>query len=263
MNNWSNKTVAFLATGWPWPKEGGSGLRKILEQVESGSIQVKKILIVSWHKDGWVESIYKEFSKKLNNIVWEFQFLDNFPKRQGDNSFSTEDTAWIRNVYKTMLDVHNPDYVFLSGWIKHVLGIDLDKLINIHPWATWEPYWWIKKYWDKVHDEVWWAYERSEIKRTCVTMHFADEDVDTSKYLIAQVPVEIDGCETQKEMKARVNQMEHQIQWIVTKAIIEWDIYLNSQDLVIIKDSAKLLAQLPSGTILWNITKLDLSAESL
>jgi folate-dependent phosphoribosylglycinamide formyltransferase PurN len=52
-------------------------------------------------------------------------------------------------------------------------------------------------------------------------MHFADEDVDTSKYLIAQVPVEIDGCETQKEMKARVNQMEHQIQWIVTKAIIE------------------------------------------
>jgi hypothetical protein len=64
-------------------------------------------------------------------------------------------------------------------------------------------------------------------------------------------------------MKARVNQMEHQIQWIVTKAIIEWDIYLNSQDLVIIKDSAKLLAQLPSGTILWNITKLDLSAESL
>jgi phosphoribosylglycinamide formyltransferase-1 len=125
-------------------------------------------------------------------------------------------------MYLGLVKEFDLDYIFLSGWVKQILGLKANKVINIHPGPLGE-YGGEKMYGDHVHEKVWRNYFDGKIVSSAVTMHFVPSEVndkmDTGP-IIVQVPVSLVGCTTQKEVKERVNQMEHKIQWQITEHVI-------------------------------------------
>jgi folate-dependent phosphoribosylglycinamide formyltransferase PurN len=66
-------------------------------------------------------------------------------------------------------------------------------------------------YGSHVHERVWQDYEAGMIQRTCVTMHYVTDEVDRGP-IICQIPVEIDDCNSAKEVGDKVNKVEHEWQ---------------------------------------------------
>ena len=221
------KNIWIFASGsedgwWSWAKV-------LLERIEAEDIDwVENVLIVSNHAAWWPFQLTEEFKKKFDDLdIWlNFHHVEDFPKRGEDKEFSDEDRVRIIDIYRNIYKDNNLDYVFLSGWIKHVLWLDIENTINIHPGPIQEPYWGLNLYGQKVHEKVWEDYQAWKIKRTCVTMHFVNDELDRGQ-VICQIPVELEGCKSTKDVKERVNAKEHEWQWQITRLVIRWEIHLD------------------------------------
>ncbi len=225
--------IWIFASGWPRYGEWGSGAKKILEQVVSGQIKVNEITLVSNHIEGWVYKIYQDMLSKILTLGIDIKYLHipYFPTRWEDGEFSDFDKKIITNICQKIFSENELDYVFLSGYIKHVLWIAVSKLVNIHPGPTQEPYWWVWMHGMKVHEKVWEDYQAWKIERTCVTMHYVTDEVDRGP-VICQIPVELNDCNSAKEIARKVNKVEHEWQWQITKMVIEGKIYLDEEGIV-------------------------------
>lgn len=211
-----------------------SGAKKLLERIETWDIPwVETVTMVSNHAAWWPSHIVDEFKSRFEELwIWlNFHHINNFPERWEDWKFSSSDETFIREIGLGIMRDNNLDYIFLSGWIKYVLWLPMEKVINIHPWPTQEPYGWEGMYGSKVHKKVWEDYEAWIIIKSCVTMHYVTDEVDRGP-VICQIPVELEGCEWPDDVAKKVNQVEHEWQWKITKMIIDWDISIDDNSIV-------------------------------
>lgn len=103
------------------------------------------------------------------------------------------------------------------------MGLPANKVVNIHPGPLGE-YGGIGSYGKHDHEKVWQDYFDGKIVSSAVTMHFVQsgegDEMDNGEGIIVQVPVPLTDCQSQADVKSRVNDMEHQIQWQITEHVI-------------------------------------------
>ncbi|NUJ98105.1 hypothetical protein HGA92_04965 [Candidatus Gracilibacteria bacterium] len=205
--------VGFFGTGEKEYGHGGSGIEKLLEKVKSGDIQAIVALIVSNYSNGGV----KEKADKFNI---PFHHMTGFPKRESNGKFSEENLQVIREIYQKIIRENNLEYVFLSGLLNYVAGLKPHKTVNVHPGPTQEGYGGKGMYGMHVHRKIWEDYKAGKINQTCVTMHYVTDKFDDPKFTIVQVPVTLEDCNSEDDVKNKVNKMEHIIQWKITQMVI-------------------------------------------
>jgi len=235
-NSWvefsNKKNIWIFASG---SKDGWwSGAKKILEKLDSWDISwVSSVTMVSNHAQWGPYQIVNEFKTRFEEL-WiglNFHYVDNFPKRWEAWKFSSTDEDIIREIGLGIMRDNHLDYIFLSGWIKQVLWLPMEKVINIHPGPTQDPYGWKGMYGSKVHEKIWDDYQAWIIQRSCVTMHYVTDEVDRG-LIICQIPVELDGCTSADDVGRKVNAVEHDWQWKITKMIIDGDISIDKNWIV-------------------------------
>lgn len=95
-------------------------------------------------------------------------------------------------------------WIFLAGYMRIAGPVLLqafeNKIVNIHPSL-------LPAFPGK--DAIGQAF-RARVKITGVTVHFIDEGIDTGP-IIAQEPVEVFPDDTEKELKKRIQNVEHQL----------------------------------------------------
>jgi len=137
-NSWvefsNKKNIWIFASG---SKDGWwSGAKKILEKLDSWDISwVSSVTMVSNHAQWGPYQIVNEFKTRFEEL-WiglNFHYVDNFPKRWEAWKFSSTDEDIIREIGLGIMRDNHLDYIFLSGWIKQVLWLPMEKVINIHP----------------------------------------------------------------------------------------------------------------------------------
>jgi len=232
--------VWLFWTGWEKYHEWWSGIENILEIFWAYDIKDRVSVIVS---DNWNGGVRK---KAYNNWI-PFHYFDNFPKRWEGWNFSELDLSRIENKYKEIVEKYDLEYVFMSWWLKYILWLTPNKTVNIHPGPVEEPYGWKWMYWDNIHKKVWEDYTNWTINQTCVTMHFVNEKFDDGPIII-QLPVWMVWCNSWEDVKERVNNIEHLIQWKITLLIMQWEISWSWVEWEPV--------QFPEGFLYWE--KLDL-----
>ena len=257
------KTIWIFASGW---KEGWwSGAKLLIEKILDWEITwVKKVLLLSNHVKGGVHNILNGSQEKkwlkervdASDIEFEFVAIPDFPKRVVDESrssrLSVESEENITNYCNELIETYKFDYTFLSGWLKMLLEI---KAVNIHPGPTQDWYGWDGKHWDIVHNMIWNNYKEWTINQSCVTMHWITGKYDDEEYNIVQVPVSLAWCNSADDVWTAVNKMEHEIQWKVTKMIIDGDISWSweEDDEVIINQEVVERMSFPEWTVFGKI----------
>lgn len=209
------KTLVF-ATGSA--KGGGSGFEKLVLSTRSGVLDTEIVGVVSNYAQGGVQKLAEKY--KIPFIP----FLG----------------PWTAEAYQKIAKESRADFFALSGWLKIVLGLDPNTrfnpqtVINNHPSL-------IPKFCGKgmyghhVHEAVIPAYQRGEITRTGLTMHFVDEVYDHGP-IFFQCTVKINEDDTPDSIGDRVNKQEHRFQSIITNLVvnglISWD-GVNPKSLVV------------------------------
>lgn len=75
-----------------------------------------------------------------------------------------------------------------------------------------------------VHDKIYQDLMAGKIKRTCVSMHFVTPQYDDPQGLIFQYPVELDTSDTPATIAQKVNKIEHERQWKITRMVAHGEI---------------------------------------
>ena len=211
------KNIAIFATWtpiWWW-----SWLNELLKNIESWKIKnVWKIHIVTNYPNGWVVRISNQYSNIVNSLL----INENFPKREKSREFSEENNKKIVEFYQNIIQTYNLDYIFLSGWMKLVLGVEPQKIVNIHPWPVSWDYKGLygKNLYQKLLDD----FNNWKIKQSCITMHYVTEKYDDWP-IIFQYPVEIKENDTIDTLQERTKKTEHNWQYKITNMIINWEIF--------------------------------------
>lgn len=199
------KRLLVFATGGKNPGEGGSGVRELIEHSLTQDASYEVIGIVSNYPGGGAYDISEEY-----NI--SFYFFDG--------PFTAEG-------YQKVIEVFQPDFVALSGWVKPVEGIDPRICFNIHPGRL--PHT-AGKYGHFVHEEMIRLRDDGITNQTAINIHFVTSHKKHG-YDTGPRPFEYRIIVRKKDMAEtlakRVNEKERAWQWIITDLIcsgrIGWD----------------------------------------
>lgn len=199
----TKKIIVFASGG---SKGGGSGFQKLVEGSLTGILDAKIVAVVSNHPNGGVKNI-----------------ADNF-----DIEFVHFSGPWEADEYQRIVKKYNPDLIALSGWLKHVKGLDPRKTINIHPGPLPE-FGGQGMFGHHVHEAVLKAYSRGEIFFSAVTMHFVTEQYDMGP-IIFSYPVHIGKDYDAEKIADEVNKIEHGWQAYITNLVVNGMIFWDGKD---------------------------------
>ncbi|MBT3726828.1 hypothetical protein HOG21_03890 [bacterium] len=185
--------VVFFGTGSQ--NGGGSGIREMLRNVQSGILDVEVVGIVTNFVNGGVDKIAKEYG------IETFITNESFDIKNDTNSKTIE-------FYQEVFNKVNPDFVMLSGWVYKIPAKSCGNwMLNIHPGPAIEG---IDKgkFGSNVHKRVIEAYKSAKLNFTAVTMHVVSEVYDEGE-VIFKYPISIEKNDTYEDIAARVNKIEH------------------------------------------------------
>jgi phosphoribosylglycinamide formyltransferase-1 len=222
------KRVLVFASGTA--TGGGSGAANLVKKSRERDLGFLVVGFVTHHRDGGVAQHARALGVPLYCIPTPVLMVHYF------------------NLMKTT----QADLAALSGWLKPVVGLPSEKVINIHP----GPFPLTSGlYGHHVHKRM--IRERDErgINHTRITMHFVPPFVarpdGTNNYdtgpVFASVPVEIHPDDTAETLAARVNAIEHRIQPIYTSLVANGSIALISGRVHLQHDAWRHGIDLPEG----------------
>lgn len=133
---------------------------------------------------------------------------------------------WTEEEYGKIVARMEPDFIALSGWLKHVKGLPPEKTFNIHPGSL--PRFGGKgMYGHFVHEAVIEAFHKGEIDHTAICMHFVTPDEYDRGPVFFRLNIPIEEHETSESLQHKVNSYEHIVQPFVTDLVvngkIQWD----------------------------------------
>lgn len=185
---------------------GGSGFQELVENSRTGILDAEIVAVVSNHAQGGV----KWLAGKLG-----IPFI-HFPG------------PWDSDGYQRIVKGENAYWVALSGWLKHVKGLDPARTFNIHPGPLPE-FGGFGMHGHHVHEAVMFAFRKGAITHSAVSMHFVTEQYDQGPVFF-RYPVLIRQEETAETLAERVNKIEHAWQSWVTNLVVHGEIRWDGKD---------------------------------
>ena len=183
---------------------GGSGFENLVRAAGSGTLHARIVVVVSNHERGGVR-------ERADRLGIPFIFLP---------------APYTAEAYQAVIERTEEDFVALSGWLKPVLGLSPKTTFNIHP-APLPRFGGKGMYGLRLHEAVLEAYRRGELTHSAVTMHFVAHEYDAGPVCFSTpVPIELD--DTPETLQARVQDVEHQVQPIVTDKIMRGELRYES-----------------------------------
>jgi len=134
--------------------------------------------------------------------------------------------------YASVLQKTRTDYVALSGWMRHVSGLDPARTFNIHPaLLSFDHGRFGGKgmYGHHIHEAVKKALDAGEIKESGFTMHFVTEEMDRGP-IIFECRVPLREGMTADEIAEAVNTGEHTWQPKITNMVVHGEIRWDGRD---------------------------------
>ncbi len=190
-------------------KGGGSGSRELVENSRTGVLWADVVGMVSNHENGGVR-------KHADALGIEFYHM---PK------------PYSSDTYQEIVRQTNAEWISLSGWLKLVSGLPVEKTFNIHPGPL-PDFGGPGLYGHFVHEAVIAAFKRGEITHSAVTMHFVNERYDEGD-IFFEYPVLIRIDDTPDSLAARVNKIEHGWQSFITHLVVTSQIRLERKELIV------------------------------
>lgn len=180
---------------------GGSGFENVVQATQTGELDAEIIAVVSNHERGGVQ----KRAEKLGIPFIHF----------------TPESEYAKIVADT-----RAEWVALSGWLKHVHGLDPARTINIHPaLLSYDNGRFGGKgmYGNHIHEAVKKALDAGEITESGFTMHFVTEEHDRGPAFFEHcVPLE-KGMSAEGIAKA-VQKAEHEWQPKITNMVVHGEI---------------------------------------
>ncbi|OGG69206.1 hypothetical protein A3F27_01290 [Candidatus Kaiserbacteria bacterium RIFCSPHIGHO2_12_FULL_53_13] len=202
---------------------GGSGFENLVRAAERGELDADIVAVVSNHEHGGVR-------ERADRLGVKFLY---FP-----GPYDAEHYCSL--LQKTAIE-KSELWVALSGWLKHVHGLDPARTFNIHPALLSQfggRFGGKGMYGHRIHEAVADALARGEISESGFTMHFVTDEMDRGPaFFECRVPLR-KGM-TLDDIAKAVNVEEHRWQPKITNLVISgkirWD-GKNPESLVVPKD---------------------------
>lgn len=184
---------------------GGSGFRNLVEASRVGPLANAEVVgVMSQHAYGG-----GVMAAALELGVPFFYWYPFFAARE------YSDRMWFAQA----------EWAVLSGFTKRVSGLDPMKTINVHP-APLPTFGGQGRWGLAAHRTVLAAFERGEITRTEVCVHFVTEQYDDGP-VIFRCPIALRKGETPQQLQRRVKAVEHAwlpyVTDLVLRGKIRWD----------------------------------------
>lgn len=186
---------------------GGSGFENLVEHSHGGDLKADIVAVVSQHERG---GVWKR-AKRLG-----VPFV-HFPP------------PWDAERYRKIVADSGAEWVALSGWIKHVKGLDPVRTFNIHPALLSQcngRFGGPGMYNHREHALVREALEAGEISESGVSMHFATDEYDRGPVFF-EYRVSLRKGMSADDIQHLVNAAEHAWQPRITNMVvngqIRWD----------------------------------------
>lgn len=194
---------------------GGSGFANLVTSSRAGLLRAHVVGVASNHASGGVRKQAESLGVPFVHFAGPF-------------------TA---DAYQRVAVESGADFFPLSGWLKFVTGLDLSTsfnartVFNIHPGLL-PQFGGPGMYGRHVHEAVMAAYQRGEVKRAGITMHFVVDGATKAegydrgpKFFEAAVAIDVRW--TPEMLAAEVNRLERRYQPIITDQVVNghitWD----------------------------------------
>lgn len=185
---------------------GGSGFENLVKKINDGVLDAAIVGVVSNYEQGGVRN-------RADKLGVPFV---HFPK------------PYDAEMYQRIARESGADFFALSGWLKHVSGLDSRFTFNIHPGPLPE-FGGTGMYGHHVHEAVMRAFGRGELTHSAVCMHFATFDYDRGP-LFFRFNVKIEKDDTPDSVGDRVNKWEHRFQPEITNLVVHREIHWDGID---------------------------------
>lgn len=187
--------------------KGGSGFENL---VKSPDLDADIVAVVSNHEHGGV----RERAERLG-----IPFI-YFPG------------PYDAKAYRKIVADAGAEWVALSGWLRHVSGLDPARTINIHPALLSQlnhRFGGKGMYGHRIHEAVKAALDAGEITESGFSMHFVTEEMDRGPVFFEhRVPLK-KGM-TVEEIAKAVNAAEHEWQPKITNMIVHGEIHWDGKN---------------------------------
>lgn len=177
---------------------GGSGFENLVASSRAGRLEAEVVAVVSNHAAGGVRS-------RADRLAVPFIHFAG---------------PWDAAGYRAIAGRTGADFVALSGWLKHVDGLDPGRTFNIHPGPL-PGFGGPGLYGRRVHEAVLAAYRAGRIDATAVSMHFVGEAYDEGAPIVYRGFLPIRDDDTVDTLAARVHALEHRRQPEITHLIVQ------------------------------------------
>lgn len=189
---------------------GGSGFRCLIKSMEAGDFKAEIVGVVSNHAHGGVMKIADE--NKIPFIHMGSDFLAEH--------------------YQAIAAKTGAKWFVLSGWLKFVRGLPVERTVNIHPGCS-DKFGGKGMHGHHVHKAVMKAYSEGLVCCSHVTMHFVDEVAYDNGQVFYKQRVPIVPGDTPETLAQRVNWFEHKDEPMIFSLVINGHIRLEGEQVVV------------------------------
>ena len=186
---------------------GGSGFENLVAATKTGVLDAEIVAVVSNHEHGGV-------CERAGRLGIPFILF----------SPGTD--------YKKVVADAAAEWVALSGWFKHVSGLNPARTINIHPALLSQlggRFGGKGMYGHHIHDAVASALSNGEITESGFTMHFVTDEMDRGPaFFEHRIPIA--ARTTPDEIAKIVNKAEHEWQPKITNMVVHGKIRWDGKD---------------------------------
>jgi phosphoribosylglycinamide formyltransferase-1 len=197
---------------------GGSGFENLVHWSRANPQSFEVVGVVSNHEHGGVQ-------RRADMLDIPFFFFQGGP-----------DYSIILENYRIMAE-----WFALSGWLKHVSGLEPARTFNIHPALLSQlggRFGGEKMYGHRVHEAVAEALERKEITESGLSMHFVTDEYDRGPVFF-EYRVPLKKGMTADEIASAVNRAEHEWQPKITNMLVHGEISWDGADFASLKTPAE------------------------
>ncbi len=196
--------ILVFASGGPFG--GGSGFENLVHKAKEGILDATIVGVVSNHEHGGVQ-------QRAAQLGVPFIYFRK---------------PWSEIGYRAIAHESGADFYALSGWLKHVSGLDPQRTFNIHPGPL-HLFGGQGMYGYHVHEKAIAAFRCGEITHSAVCMHFVTAKYDRGPCFF-RCWVTIYADDTPDTLAKRVNTCEHRWQPKITNLVVHREIHWDGKD---------------------------------
>lgn len=190
---------------------GGSGFENLVAASRTGILDADIVAVVSNHENGGV----RERADRLGIPFMHF-----------NQSQHTDKLEFVSMLYRDVVQKSGAEWVALSGWFKHVQGLDPRHTFNIHPALLSQlggRFGGRGMYGHREHAAVKQAFDAGEITESGVSMHFVTDEYDRGPVFF-EYRTPLKKGMTAEEIQSAVQVVEHEWQPKITNMVVHGEI---------------------------------------